>query len=191
MLPLPEPDNATSPPPAPTPVASPLGIAESIAELLTIPGHLCKQRGICCKVATFKGSLSLQALKTLAAQPGPAGEMARDFLSVFIPYPDNTEPVALAPVFVERVYDSVRAKGGDPQQVGFFHCKYLLDDGRCGVHEDRPIGCRKYPLPLPQTIYHPGCGYEQRGVDNLKQIDALLAPLGTTLNDVLMDISDG
>ena len=49
--------------------ATPLGLAAEVERLLKMPEHLCKPRGICCRVATFKGSLSHTELLALAENP--------------------------------------------------------------------------------------------------------------------------
>lgn len=162
---------------------SPLGLAKEVESLLKLPQSLCKQRGICCRIATFKGSLSFDEIKALS-QREPDGEhdheieMARDFVSLFLPYQSQEEIHALAPVFLERVRARAAEKGRDPDQVTFFYCKFVLEDGRCGVHEDRPVGCRTYPFPHENTIYHPGCGFEKQGQVNWSRIKEILTMLG-------------
>lgn len=156
-----------------------LGLAKEVERLLKMPQHLCKQRGICCKVATFKGSLSFEEIQALAADPeAPGHESARDFASIFLPYESQAHVREIADEFVDRVRDVVEKRGDDPDKISFFHCKYVLDDGRCGVHEDRPVGCRMYPFPHKNTIYHPGCGFEQQGGQNWAQIERILEALG-------------
>lgn len=160
-------------------VESPLGLAREVEGLMKMPQHLCKQRGICCKVATFKGSLSFEEIQALAANPEAQGhESARDFASVFVPYESQAQVRELASEFVDRVRTVAEGKGQDPDQISFFKCKYVLDDGRCGVHEDRPLGCRVYPFPHKNTIYHPGCGFEQQGRQNWNRIQEILDMLG-------------
>ena len=164
---------------------SPLGLASQVEQLLKMPQSLCKQRGICCKVATFKGSLSYEGIKEAANDPdNPAAEMARDFASVFIPYNSQDEVREIADEFVDRVRSVAQGKGQNPDDISFFKCKFVLDDGRCGVHEDRPIGCRVYPFPHKNTIYHPGCGFEQRGKENWDKIESILNSLGISPDDL-------
>ncbi len=163
----------------PNEIESPLGLAREVEGLMKMPQHLCKQRGICCRVATFKGSLSYTDIQALAANPEADGhESARDFASVFVPYPNQEAVRDIAGDFVDRVRGLAASKGRDPDQVSFFQCKYVLDDGRCGVHEDRPLGCRVYPFPHKNTIYHPGCGFEQQGQQNWARIQEILDVLG-------------
>ena len=169
---------------APSGSDSPLGLAREVEQLLKMPQSLCKQRGICCRVATFKGSLSFADIQAAATDPAhPDHEMAADFASVFLPYDSQAAVRAIADEFVNRVRASAEGKGQDPDAVSFFHCKYVLADGRCGVHEDRPVGCRTYPFPHKNTIYHPGCGFEQRGHENWGRIEEILNALGIDPDD--------
>jgi Fe-S-cluster containining protein len=156
------------------PIVSPLGLAQEVANLMKLPQHLCKQRGICCRVATFKGSLNVEAIQSLATEQTVEGEMARDFLSVFLPYESQAEVRTLANEFVERVRERAAEKGQNPDETTFFHCRYVLEDGRCGVHEDRPEGCRTYPFPHKDTLFHPGCGFEQQAKSNWARIEEIV-----------------
>jgi Fe-S-cluster containining protein len=171
-----------SQPPHPTTTSSgqpsPLGLAAEVEQLMNLPQSLCKQRGICCKVAVFKGLRSHQELLAMARQDDVDGEMARDFASIFIPYATQTEVTRLAPEFVTSIRDTALKQERDPNSVTFYHCTYLQPDGRCGVHEDRPIGCRKYPIPHKKTLFHPGCGYEATAKRNWARIEAILRSLG-------------
>lgn len=156
-----------------------LGLAQEVEQLMKMPQHLCKQRGICCRIATFKGSLSFKDIQLLAEDTSDArNESARDFAAIFLPYSSQAEVRALAPEFVDRVRDVAGQKGQNPDEVTFFYCKYVLEDGRCGVHEDRPVGCRVYPFPHKSTIYHPGCGFEEQGQKNWSRIEAIMQSLG-------------
>jgi len=159
-------------------LASPLGLAAEVEQLMALPQSLCKQRGICCEVAVFKGLRAHPELLALRSQDDMDGEMARDFASIFIPYATQAEAAKLAPHFVETIRQVATKQGQQADDVGFYHCTYVQPDGRCGVHEDRPIGCRKYPIPHHKTLYHPGCGYEATGKRNWARIEEILKMLG-------------
>jgi Fe-S-cluster containining protein len=161
---------------------SPLGLAEEVNQLMKMPQHLCHQRGNCCKVATFKGSLSHDEIKALSVTDSDDAEHARDFSSVFVPYENQQAARDVADIFVERVRRSAEEKGSNPDEVTFFKCKFVLEDGRCGVHEDRPQGCRAYPFPHVRTIYHPGCGFEKQSRINWDRISEILTGLGMDPN---------
>ncbi len=162
---------------------SPLGLAQEVETLLKLPQHLCKQRGICCKVATFKGSLSLDAIRALGQTDDPNAEHARVFASIFAAYPSQDAVREVADGFVDRVREQAVAHGKDPEAITFFKCRFVLEDGRCGVHEDRPTGCRAYPFPHKKTVYHPGCGFEDQGHQNWARIEEIMATLGMTPSD--------
>ena len=172
--------SADSVPRQPTPSqASPQGLAEAVKQLMKMPGHLCKQRGNCCRLATFKGSLTHAEILALAADPQrPGHEAARDFASLFVPVESQAQVQAMDAGFLDRVREASRDHDQDPDAVTFFSCKYVQADGRCGVHEDRPTGCRFYPFPHKNTIYHPGCGFEKMGTENWAQIENILDTLG-------------
>lgn len=157
---------------------SPLGLARDVEQLMRLPQSLCKQRGNCCRVATFKDLKKQDEIEALGQQDDILGEMARDFASVFVPYSTSSEAAAVAPEFVDRVLTRGAEKGLAPEQVGLFHCRYVQADGRCGVHEDRPTGCRTYPFPHEKTLFHPGCGYEKQAQENWQKIKHILETLG-------------
>lgn len=143
------------------------GLGKKVQELMRLPQSLCKMRGNCCRVATFKGTMSVEGLKALAQSDDPDAQNAQDFLTCFTPYETLEAVREVAPGFVERVAEQTP----NPEEVGYFHCKFVAEDGRCLVHEDRPTGCRVYPFPHEKTIYHPGCGFEKKGIENWRKIE--------------------
>jgi Fe-S-cluster containining protein len=158
--------------------SSPLGLAAEVEKLLKLPQHLCKVRGNCCRIATFKGLLKWDALVELAKEDSQEGEMARDFKTLFVPYEDEKDVEKLSPEFYERLRAKAVEHGKDPENIGYYRCRFVLESGQCGVHEDRPGGCRAYPFPHKHTIYHPGCGFEQQGLENWRKIQKILTYLG-------------
>lgn len=153
---------------------SPLGIADQVAQLMTLPQNLCKQRGCCCRAVTFKGSRSIAEIDELAKEDSNDGEHARNFRSIFDPYKNQTSVPEEFQGFVTRVREAAQGKGKEPDAVGIFRCKFVLADGRCGVHEDRPTGCRAYPSAYKDTIFHPGCGFEDTARANWAKIETLI-----------------
>ncbi|MEB3245902.1 MAG: YkgJ family cysteine cluster protein [Vampirovibrionales bacterium] len=154
-------------------------LAQEVQSLLKMPQSLCKQRGICCRVATFRELMDEASIRHLAeTDETTLGEMARDFISIFEAFPSQVAVRELADGFVDRVRARAEEIGKDPDAVGFFGCKFVLEDGRCGVHEDRPTGCRTYPFPHERTLYHPGCGFEAQGKQNWARIKTILEGLG-------------
>ena len=160
-------------------INSPLGYAAKIEALMKLPQSLCKQRGCCCKMATFKGGLSYEEMTVIAeSQEGQEADQVREFLSLFQPYASQEEIAAFSPEFLERVRQVASQNGKNPDAVSVFSCRYLQPDNRCGVHEDRPQGCRQYPTVHPNTIFHPGCGFEAQSKQNWAQIAEILDLLG-------------
>ncbi|MEM0950812.1 MAG: YkgJ family cysteine cluster protein [Cyanobacteria bacterium P01_H01_bin.74] len=161
-----------------------LGFAEQVEQLMKLPQSLCKQRGMCCKMATFTGSLSIQEIQAILADPThEKHESAVDFLHIFEPYDSQETVKEIAPEFLNRVRDKAIEKGKtNLDEITFFKCKLVLEDGRCGVHEDRPAGCRQYPVPFKDTLYHPGCGFEKKGIENWKKIEGILETLEEMAN---------
>lgn len=143
------------------------GLGKKVQELMRLPQALCKTRGNCCRIATFKGTLTYEEIRALSQSDDPDAANAREFLTLFEPYPTTEDVQRLAPVFVERVLSEAKKP---PDKVGFFKCRFVAPNGLCMIHEDRPTGCRVYPFPHEKTIYHPGCGFEQKGVENWKKI---------------------
>ncbi len=153
-------------------------LAQTVDGLMKLPQHLCKQRGICCKVAVYKGLSSHEDLLKQASIAGEEGEMARDFASIFVPYQTQETAEALAPDFVETVQKIAEKRGDNPADVTFYACKNLLPSGQCGVHEDRPTGCRSYPIPHSRSVFHKGCGYEAQAKENWGTIIQILQAVG-------------
>lgn len=163
-----------------------LGLAEEVEQLMKLPQSHCKQRGDCCRVATFKGSLTLQQIKALGQTDSPNAEHARVFASIFEPYESQESARQVSDGFVDRVRDFVaNVKDDNPDDITFFKCRFVLPDGRCGVHEDRPTGCRAYPFPHKHTIFHPGCGFEQQALKNWQRVEEILDMLGLDADEML------
>ena len=161
-------------------------IAEQVQELMTLPQALCKQRGICCRVATFRGLATPDELTAFTHEDSLLGEHARAFASIFKAYPNSEAVAAIAPQFVERVVEKALAQGKNPDAIGFYHCRFVQEDGRCGVHEDRPTGCRGYPVVHEKTLFHPGCGFETAAKVQWQQLDTLLkARFGLSAHQIM------
>ena len=145
---------------------------KKIQELLKLPQELCHMCGRCCHIATFKGGLSYEEIIELINNPESDPDQvdgAKDFLAIFEPYESHEEVKKLDPVFYERVMKQV----GNPN-MSFFHCRYIGEHGGCLIHEDRPLLCRMYPTPHERTLFFPECGFEEKCVENWKQIKAIV-----------------
>lgn len=154
-------------------------LGKAVESLMHLPQSLCKMRGHCCKVATFKGSMSVEQLKETAAGDSADAGNAQDFLTLFIPYATQEEVRHIAPEFVERV--RAEAETSEKDNIAFFHCRFLAPTGGCMVHEDRPTGCRMYPFPHSKTVYHPGCGFEEQGKANWQKVETIMTFFDTRL----------
>lgn len=134
--------------------------------LLGIPKPKCCSTGACCKGVS--PSTPANQLLKLAAE---GDDFARGFFSIMQPYGDdrgsvnttsNHQAASLAaPGIVERTLNAAQTSphfNGDTDAVVFYHCRYLTDDNRCGVHEDRPQFCRDYP-DTPFIVMAPNCAY--------------------------------
>jgi Fe-S-cluster containining protein len=146
------------------------GLGEVVQGLFKLPQQLCKVRGNCCRVATFKGLLSYDSLMTLATSTEADAINARDFLTLFVPYQTLDDVKAIAPQFVDDVLTAADLKDNPVNDVGFFHCRFLGEKGECRIHEDRPTGCRYYPFPHENTIFHVGCGFKDTAIYNWQKI---------------------
>jgi Fe-S-cluster containining protein len=120
----------------------------------------CNLKAACCAVSTP----SVPA-KDLLAMAAAGDETARDFLNVFIPHANHAAAKAFYPEdpsHIDRVLEMVLARNTSvaltPEEVVFFHCRYLDEERRCQVYEDRPQFCRSYPAS-PMAITVKGCGY--------------------------------
>ncbi len=151
-----------------------MGVADEVQRLMMLPQSLCKQRGCCCKAVTFKGSLSDEERAELAQHNSVEGEHARVFGDLFNLYPTQADVPDEYAGFVERVRESAKNKGKNPDAVSLYSCKFVQDDGRCGVHEDRPTGCRAYPSVYKDALFHPGCGFETQARENWQKIETLI-----------------
>lgn len=124
---------------------------------LGIPLPQCCSKGDCCKGAS--PSTPFHQLMQRAAE---GDDFARGFFSIMVPYPSHLEAEKVVPGLVERTLAAAKKSKDFPnpaEDVVFYHCRYLLPNNRCGVHEDRPQFCRDYP-DTPFVVFAPGCAFE-------------------------------
>lgn len=151
-------------------------VLKRVKELLNLPQELCNMCGHCCNIATFKGGLSYDEIKKLIANPesDPVQvDGAKDFLAIFEPYASAEEAKAFSPGFYQSVLDLL----GSDTNASFFKCKYIGEDKKCKIHEDRPVLCRMYPIPHSRTLFIPGCGFEKQSKKNWAEIEKIIADL--------------
>ncbi|MDD3150825.1 MAG: YkgJ family cysteine cluster protein [Candidatus Gastranaerophilales bacterium] len=151
-----------------------------VEELLKLPQKLCKTCGMCCKIAIFKGELSYEEVKKLANSTTDEISQidgARDFLSVFVPLDSIEDAKKINKSFVENILKTTKNSN-----ISFFTCKFLDDNNRCKIHEDRPLFCRMYPIPHEKTIYFDDCGFKEKGIENWDKIKQILTDLENKKN---------
>jgi Fe-S-cluster containining protein len=127
--------------------------------VFNLPKPQCCSNGDCCKGA----SPSTPAHK-LWEKAAAGEEFARNFFSIFQPYASHEEAKKVVPGLVERTLKAAE-KSLDfesADDVVFYHCRNLLPNNLCAVHEDRPQFCRDYP-DTPFVVMAPGCAFEEWG----------------------------
>ena len=154
-----------------------LNYAKKVKELLTLPQSLCRQCGQCCNVVIFKDGFLYDEIVEMINNPLTKESQiqgAKDFLSVF-------QPISFEEA-QKRNYkytvDIIKKIGKTKEQVTFFHCKNLGEDGRCKDHENRPNLCRVYPVCYKDMFYYDGCGYAETARKNWTEIEKILKNLG-------------
>lgn len=116
---------------------------------------LCHKCGRCCVSATtFRSYADIQNEIALG------NEDAKEFLRVFEPFPSIEEARKVVPEQVDRVIHTVLdGNGMNLADVTFYHCRYVTEEGMCGIYETRPRACREAPYN-GWSMMPPGCGFE-------------------------------
>lgn len=119
------------------------------------PQSLCHMCGKCCRVVTTTRPLAeLQRM----AEAGEQGSI--DFLKIFEPYPSLEDARKVDAQVVDNVIQRTCVESNlDPSFLTFYKCKYLLDDNKCSIYEERPALCRHCPSTA-WAVVPPGCGFE-------------------------------
>lgn len=153
------------------------------AELTGIPMPKCNQQGCCCRGAS--PSVPYHVLLERAAQ---GDEFARNFFNQFVPYANHDEARKVGAGLVERTLKAAAQEPDfrGPEDVVFYKCRFIGDDNKCQIYEDRPKLCRDYP-DTPFVVFAPGCAFETWGhqvkkrfaeiQEELKQMKTLQAEL--------------
>jgi Fe-S-cluster containining protein len=126
-----------------------------LSRILGVPYPQCKCCGKCCYCVT--PSFLAEKLLELAKDNK---DIARDFLCIFIPYQNIDEVRKVEPEMVEKVIAVASDAGIGADRLVFYHCRFLSEDNKCLIHEDRPDLCRVYP-ESHFIVLHPGCAYEE------------------------------
>lgn len=109
----------------------------------------CKKTGTCCRLACSK--FGYEELKQ-KAQSGD--DYARQFVSVFVPYPNIDEPEVIFPDYVQLVHRSL----DKDEKLYFYHCPHVSNDNLCTIYENRPQICRDFPHDVLAILPY-NCGY--------------------------------
>jgi Fe-S-cluster containining protein len=128
---------------------------EAPLEKLDSLPDLCHKCGKCCRSATTYNSY-----KKLQELCEKGDKEAIDFLEIFEPYESIEAARAVVPEQVEQVLDVIsRRKDMNLDEVTFYHCRYVTEEGLCGIYERRPRCCREAPAH-GWSVMPPGCGFE-------------------------------
>ncbi len=135
----------------------PIGMsANSWVKATGIPLPTCKMQGCCCRGA----SPSTPFFKLLE-KAADGDDFARNFFSIFIPHQSHEEARKVVPGLVERTLKAAEKDKGfnNEADVVFYHCRFIGDDNKCQIWEDRPQLCRAYP-DTPFVVFAPNCAFE-------------------------------
>jgi len=118
--------------------------------------------GQCCKCASPSSPTDELIRRAGEGDAKEVNIFAQEFLSIFIPYKTIDEARAVNPKIVERSINTCKSGNNkvSEDKLVFYHCKYISDDNKCLVHEDRPQLCRDYP-DMPYLVFAAGCAYEK------------------------------
>lgn len=122
------------------------------------PQRLCLMCGICCRVATAPHSH--EKLLELARNPEAGGdESAREFLSIFEPYPSIDDARKVSAPTVDNILKHMQDSGLYSHEVTFYRCKHIQDNNLCGIYGHRPELCSRAPSTA-WAVFPPGCGFQ-------------------------------
>ncbi len=129
---------------------------ESWVEATGVPLPKCKMQGCCCRAAS--PSIPFHQLLEKASK---GDDFARNFFSIFVPHKDHATARQIVPGLVERTLKAAAKDKNfkDESDVVFYQCRYIGEDNKCTIWEDRPELCRAYP-DSPFMVFAPGCAFE-------------------------------
>jgi Fe-S-cluster containining protein len=121
-----------------------------------VPMPQCKMQGCCCR-----GASPSTPFNKLLEKAAEGDEFARNFFSIFIPYNNHDEAREVVPGLVEKTLKASKKDDAfkSEDDVVFYHCRYIGDDNKCQIWEDRPDLCRAYP-DSPFVVFAPNCAFE-------------------------------
>lgn len=108
----------------------------------------CGCCGSCCKLASSE--YSYEQLKERAKN---GDKFSQDFVSIFIPYTSKEEPRKLFPEYIELLEQTFVS-----EELYFYHCPKIGENGLCTDYENRPDICRIFPSD-PLVVFPTKCSY--------------------------------
>jgi len=124
-------------------------------EALPEKPDLCHKCGKCCRSAT-----TYHTYETLQQMVKDGHKEATDFLEVFEPFPSIEEARKAVPDQVDQVLQQIEGRQDmRVEDVTFYHCRYVSEEGLCTIYERRPNCCRVAPQH-GWDMMPPGCGFE-------------------------------
>jgi len=135
------------------------------SEQFNIPFPECNMCGHCCKCA----SPSVSTAELIEKAKNGDG-FARDFLSIFVPYENIEDAKKVSPSIVERSFQVCEAPASkiSKDQLVFYRCKFLSEENKCLIYEDRPQLCRNYP-DSPFLVFSKTCSYYSWAIECRKR----------------------
>lgn len=118
------------------------------------PQRLCLMCGKCCRVVTAPFTY-----KEMTELANNGHEGAKDFLSIFEPYPSIEAAREVHPEVVDNILINLENTNNSLEEVTFYKCRYLLDNNLCNRYKNRLELCERFPSSA-WAVIPPGCGYE-------------------------------
>ncbi len=112
---------------------------------------ICNRCTICCKFATSEFDY-----RTLKEKAQNGDKFAKQFVSIFVPYDNIDEAKKAYPDYVKMLEKNL----DDIDNVYFYYCKKLNENGLCSDYENRLQICRDFPNN-PLVLLPKCCGYKE------------------------------
>lgn len=139
----------------------------------SLPQHLCKKCGKCCRVITTP--YSHDELVKLAAQ---GQEDAKVFVNTFKKYNSVAEAKAVVPEYVENIINNLGKFNADfdESKLTFYYCPHLSDDNLCEIYQTRPDCCRRLPSN-GWSLLAPDCAYKGWQFQQRERVKSIIRKL--------------
>ena len=124
----------------------------------------CKKCGSCCKLAATPDSYD-----ELKSKAESGDNYAAQFISVFVPYEDESVIKEIYPDYFEMLEQS-------GEKIHFYHCNFVTADNMCSKYEERPQICKDFP-DNPIDILPKMCGFnrwQSRVLDDVLRLRAIV-----------------